>query len=271
MSLFGAMFSGVTGLRAQSQSLSIISDNISNLNTIGYKATVNDFSTLVTNQVSSTSYASGGVLSHPKQLIDRQGLLQASDSPTDIAISGGGFFVVNTNQAGGAAGISLFTRAGSFVTDLNGNLLNTGGFYLQGWPTDANGVVMTGLDTSTTQDLQTVNVNVIKGSATATSKIDIGANLPAAAANGTTENTNIVIYDSLGIAHNLGLVWTKAGPNQWDVVTSAPPGSAQITLNNATGQPYAASGRLDFNAQPADGDTIVVDGKTYEFDSGGLR
>jgi len=269
MSLFGAMFSGVTGLRAQSQSLSIISDNISNLNTIGYKATVNQFSTLVTNQVTSTSYSSGGVLSHPKQLIDSQGLLQASESPTDIAISGGGFFVVNTNSAGGTNGLTLFTRAGSFVTDLNGNLVNTGGFYLQGWPTDANGDVLSGIDTSTTQDLETVNTNVIKGSASATTNIAIGANLPADATAGTTENTNIVIYDSLGISHNLGLTWTKSAANQWDITTTAPDGSAQITLNDSSGNPYAAAGRLDFSAQPADGDTIDIGGTTYEFDSGG--
>ena len=110
MSLFGAMFSGVTGLRAQSQSLSIISDNISNLNTTGYKATVNQFSTLVTNQVSSTSYSSGGVLSHPVQLIDSQGLLEASESPTDVAITGQGFFVVNTNSTGGTAGVPFLRK-----------------------------------------------------------------------------------------------------------------------------------------------------------------
>ena len=198
MSLFGAMFSGVTGLQAQAQTLSIISDNISNINTVGYKATVNQFATLVTNQITDTNYSSGGVLSHPKQLIDQQGLLQSSSSPTDIAITGGGFFVVNSNVAGGTNGVDLFTRAGSFVTDLNGNLVNTGGFYLQGWPTDSLGKVLPGIDTSTTQDLQTANVNVIKGSAQATTQIAVGANLPAAAANGQVENTNIVIYDSLG-------------------------------------------------------------------------
>lgn len=269
MSLYGAMFSAVTGLQAQSQSMSIISDNISNLNTVGYKSTVNEFSTLVTTQATDTAYASGGVLSHPRQLIDTQGLLQASSSPTDIAITGQGFFVVNTNSAGGTAGTDLYTRAGSFVTDLNGNLVNTGGFYLQGWPTDSLGKVLTGIDTSTTQDLQTVNVNVIKGSAQATSQISIGANLPASAATGQTENTNIVIYDSLGLSHNLGWTWTKAGPNQWNLNIAPPAGSANITLTDSSGNPYAASGRIDFSGQPADGDTIIIGGTTYEFDSGG--
>ena len=267
MSLFGALFSGVTGLRAQSQSLSIISDNISNLNTTGYKATVNQFSTLVTNQVSSTSYSSGGVLSHPVQLIDSQGLLEASESPTDVAITGQGFFVVNTNSTGGTAGVNLFTRAGSFRTDLNGNLFNTAGFYLQGWPTDSLGNVLPGYSTSTLDDLETVNVNAIKGSAQATSSISIGANLPAAAATGDSHNTNIVIYDSLGISHNLGLSWVKAGANQWDIGVSPTPGSALTTLRDSAGAAYASVGRLDFSGQPTDGETITIGGTTYEFDN----
>jgi flagellar hook protein FlgE len=175
MSIFGAMFSGVTGLRAQSQSLAIISDNIANMNTTGYKATVNRFSTLVTAQTTAIRYSSGGVLSHPTQLIDRQGLLESSESATDVAITGQGFFIVNTSATGGTAGLNLFTRAGSFTTDLNGNLLNTSGFYLQGWQTDAAGNILPGTSTSTLDDLQTVNVNVIKGSAQATTSIAIGA------------------------------------------------------------------------------------------------
>lgn len=267
MSIFGAMFSGVTGLRAQSQSLAIISDNIANLNTTGYKGTVNRFSTLVTAQATDTSYSSGGVRSHPTQLIDRQGLLEASESATDIAITGQGFFVVNSNAAGGAAGLNLFTRAGSFTTDLDGNLVNTAGFYLQGWQTDAAGNVLPGTSTSTLDDLQTVNVNVIRGSAQATTTLSIGANLPAAAAVGDTESTNIVLYDSLGISHNLGLTWAKAAANQWDIQITPPVGSAVVTIDDSAGAPYASAGRLDFSGQPSDGDTVVIDGVTYEFDN----
>ncbi|MGB8274851.1 MAG: flagellar hook protein FlgE [Alphaproteobacteria bacterium] len=269
MSLFGAMFSGVTGLRAQAQSLSVISDNISNLNTVGYKATLNQFSTLVTNQVTGTTYSSGGVLSHPVQLIDQQGLLEASESPTDVAITGQGFFVVNTNAAGGTAGVNLFTRAGSFRTDLDGNLFNTAGFYLQGWPTDSLGNVLPGLSTSTLDDLETVNVNSIRGAAQATSTISIGANLPAQATIGSSSNTNIVIYDSLGISHNLALNWVKSAANQWDIGVLPTSGSTLTVLRDSAGAAYAATARLDFSAQPADGDTVVIGGTTYEFDSGG--
>lgn len=94
MSIFGAMFSGVSGLAAQSQALAMISDNISNMNTIGYKDTKARFSTLVTSAASATSYAPGGVQSSPLALVDKQGLLQASSSGTDLAISGDGKSVV---------------------------------------------------------------------------------------------------------------------------------------------------------------------------------
>ena len=69
MSLFGAMISGVSGLNAQSQNLGVISDNISNLNTIGYKGTIGRFSTLVTESATDTRYTPGGVRFHPTALM----------------------------------------------------------------------------------------------------------------------------------------------------------------------------------------------------------
>src|SRR3972149_8980153 len=95
MSIFGAMFSGVTGLNAQSQALGMIADNISNVNTVGYKGTSANFSTLVTQAASQSSYTPGGVKTAPTQNISRQGLLQSTTSKSDIAIAGNGFFLVN--------------------------------------------------------------------------------------------------------------------------------------------------------------------------------
>ncbi len=130
MSIFGAMFSGVTGLHAQSQALGMIADNISNMNTVGYKGTSAQFFSLVTQAASKTRYTPGGVLASPAQGIDRQGLLQSSTSKTDIAVAGRGFFVVNQDDTG--TGQYLFTRAGAFNPDQNGNLVNTAGYFLQG-------------------------------------------------------------------------------------------------------------------------------------------
>ncbi len=115
MTLFGALTSGVSGLTAQSSAIGAISDNITNVNTIGYKGTQVDFQTLVTVQTSGTFYSAGGVQSKPRQDTGVQGLLQSSTSQTDIAISGSGFFVVNESNAPTLSNEFLFTRAGSFI------------------------------------------------------------------------------------------------------------------------------------------------------------
>jgi flagellar hook protein FlgE len=113
MSLYGALLSGVSGLRAQSQSLGTISDNISNVNTIGYKRSVAQFSTLVTGTSNTSTYFPGGVRASPRALVDQQGVLQTSTRATDVAILGNGFFVVKS--ADGASGEQLYTRAGSWA------------------------------------------------------------------------------------------------------------------------------------------------------------
>ncbi len=114
--IYGALFSGVTALNAQSQSMAALSDNISNVNTVGYKRTIARFSTLVTDTTSRARYSPGGVQATPFQQIDKQGLIQASSSTTDLAISGKGFFVVNTRSSQTASGATnVFTRAGGFT------------------------------------------------------------------------------------------------------------------------------------------------------------
>ena len=178
MSVFGAMFSGVSGLAAQSQAMAMIADNITNVNTVGYKETTARFSTLVTSAASATSYAPGGVQSSPLALIDRQGLLQASASPTDLAISGDGFFVVNELATPTATqGTYMFTRAGAFTADENGDLRNAAGHYLQGWVVDSSGNIPSNRSALTT--LAPVNILGLSGTATASTSVALRANMQA--------------------------------------------------------------------------------------------
>ena len=215
MSIYGAMFSGVSGLNAQSQSLATISDNISNVNTVGYKTSKAYFSTLVTGQTMN-NYSPGGVRSTPLYDIDRQGLLQSSASDTDLAISGQGFFAVTQSATPGATDIRYFTRAGSFQPDASGFLRTPTGYYLQGWATDPAGVP-TAADLSDMALLEPVQVNAVSGSARPTTSISLGLNLPASAAVAATETTAIQVYDSLGVAHDVTFTWTKLATNSWRV------------------------------------------------------
>ncbi|HEY5607913.1 MAG TPA: flagellar hook protein FlgE [Alphaproteobacteria bacterium] len=253
MSLYGAMFSGVSGLNAEAQSLGMISDNISNVNTIGYKTSSAAFSTLVTRQTVNY-YAPGGVRSQPVSQVDRQGLLQSSANATDLAVSGKGFFVVAANDAPTANDRRFYTRAGEFATDSTGYLKSPSGYFLQGWRTDATGTP-TATDTSTLTSLETIRVSSVSGNATPTSNLELGINLPASAAVGNVQTSYTQVYDSLGVAHTATLTFTKTATNTWRLqVTAAGAGTVD---EGAVGAGLGYSVNIVFNG---DGTPATFDG-----------
>ena len=276
MTLFGSLSSGVSGLSSQSSAMGAISDNITNVSTIGYKNTYVNFQTLVTKQTSSTFYSAGGVQSRPRQDTGVQGLLQASTSQTDISISGAGYFIGNEAAVPTISNEFVFTRAGSFFQDNEGYLRNTSGFYLQAWPTDAAGNVTPNNKSLTipnqnvisTDYLGTVNLNRVGGTAAATTSIAIGANLPTTDTQGVTHKTDVQFFDSLGNANSMSFVYTKtARDNNWDVTGNPPQGTEVLTLEDSSGNAFKSIGQLEFISRPADGASVVIEGITYEFDS----
>lgn len=300
MSLFGALTSGVSGLSAQSSAMGAIADNVTNVNTIGYKSTNVQFQTLVTAQVSLTQYSPGGVQSSPQTGVDVQGLLQASTAATDVAISGQGFFVVNEAAQPGVGDLFAYTRAGSFGVDSDGFLQNVAGWYLQGWPLQPAGNSTTGFATVTVgadtfikgyqdtdgttvaindnivsrDDLQPINLNTIGGTAQETTAIRLGANLPAGADVGDDHKANVVIFDTLGNSHNLELVFDKQAENAWGAALEAPEGSATIEMQgnddtDSSPDVFSAAGIIEFTGVPSDGEQIIIDGITFEFDTDG--
>jgi len=276
MSLYGALFSGVSGLTAQSSAMGAISDNITNVSTIGYKGTTVNFQTLVTKQTSSTFYSAGGVQSKPRQQTDVQGLLQASTSSTDVAMSGAGFFVVNQANVPGVSDPYLYTRAGSFIQDDQGYLKNSQGYYLQGWPTDAGGTVVpasaaltvTNQNIISSDYLESINLNRVGGTASATTNVAIGANLPSSDVAGATHKTDVQFFNSLGNANNVSINYVKtATGNQWDVSVAPPAGTAVATLYDTATTPlvYSSGGLIEFTAIPAATSTLTINAKTYTF------
>jgi flagellar hook protein FlgE len=239
MSLTAAMFSGVSGLAAQSTAMAMISDNISNTNTIGYKGTNAVFSTLVTESATDTSYSAGGVLVHPRAQVDQQGLITASDATTHMAVAGDGFFVVNTVPDPAVSGGNYtYTRAGTFEPDANGLLRNAQGYYLQGWEIDPDGNIPA--NQSDLAALSPVNITGLTGNAEATSTINLKANLSSDQAsfgagyvagdmaNGTTAPhfvRSFQVYDTMGSAHAITFNFLRTGsgvtPNEWTVEITA--------------------------------------------------
>jgi flagellar hook protein FlgE len=291
MSLFGALSSGVSGLTAQSSAMGAISDNITNVSTVGYKSTTVNFASLVTKQTSGTFYSAGGVQSKPRQDTGIQGLLQASTSSTDIAISGQGFFVVNEASEPTVDDAYLYTRAGSFFMDNDGYLRNTSGYYLQGWPVDAAGVVkpanpdltIANQNIVSSDYCSTVNLSRVGGTATSTEKVAIGANLPSDNVAGTTHKTDIQFFDSLGNANTMSIEYEKSGAdNEWLLRVEPPQGTTHITMEDSILSPkvYRSIGQLEFNKvdatgasrRPADGASMTIrEGSgtalTYVFDN----
>jgi flagellar hook protein FlgE len=243
------MFSGVSGLNAQSQSLAMVSDNISNVNTVGYKTSKAYFSDLVTGQTQN-NYAAGGVRSTPLYAIDRQGLVQSSANQTDLALSGQGFFVVTQTPNPTSTDVRYYTRAGSFQPDAAGYLRTPTGFYLQGWATDSAGVPTSPNPTDITT-LNPVRVNTVSGSARATTSIQLGLNLPASAAALDTETTQMQVYDSLGVVHDVTFTWTKNAANDW-TVTAAAAGATTVEEGAVgSGTPYSVNILFNGDGTPA--------------------
>lgn len=195
----------------------------------------------------------------------------------------------------------LIPGAGDFNIDDNGYLVNTGGFYAQGWsllPWDGNPnasvVNINGIDYMKAyydgngntvyindniidnRNLKPINLATIGGTATPTQQIKFGANLPSSDKIGAQQKVSALIYDSLGNASNLSLNFTKTSANGWDMSASVPSGAANSILygnsNTLDGTPdvYAAAGQLEFTSIPQNGSTISITdagtGKTYTFE-----
>lgn len=237
MSLIGAMYTGVSGMMAQSQSIATISDNIANVNTIGYKSAKTNFSTMVTGSNFSSFYMPGSVASNPSRRIDLAGAIQPSGSNTDISIQGNGFMVVNKAASPSSSDSQfLYTRAGSFVPDADGYLKNVAGYYLQGWPTDVNGTPQV-TNTGVLEQLQTINVNPINGIARPTKNVKMSANLPSQIAPtdpNATQTAAIHVYDSLGAGHDLLLRFTKSDNVTWNLTVTATDGTITQDVSGGT-------------------------------------
>jgi flagellar hook protein FlgE len=176
MSINSAMQAGVTGLAANSAALTQISNNIANVNTTAYKRVTSDFQDIVTGSSASSTFNAGGVKAAFRQTVSTPGELAATNSSLDLGIDGQGFFVVsNSADLNAAQKNVLFTRDGSFQPDKTGCLVNAAGFYLQGWPVNADGSVST--DSSDLSKLQPINISNIGGTAEATTQVAINANL----------------------------------------------------------------------------------------------
>jgi flagellar hook protein FlgE len=272
-----SLFSAVSGMSANGTALSVISDNVSNMNTIAFKASRVSFGDVLS-QTLGTSQIGRGVLVNDVSPRFTQGSFESSPNVLDLAIDGDGFFIVEEGND------RFYTRAGQFSIDKEGYIVNPEGKRLQGYLYSASGVATSGLGD--------INVASLNSPPNATSLAQIIVNLdsresiPPAFDVSDPDNTSnfsssITVYDSLGNGHVIDLYFRKdtesATGNTWEwfaVVNASDSASgvteiqAQGTLtftNNGELDSESAityplpSGGFDFNGGAAPGQVIDFD------------
>lgn len=290
MSILSSLYSAVAGLGAHGKAIDVVSDNIANVNTVGYKSGRGRFEDVL--GVTAANASVNGSSGQGSQLagidhLHTQGALLGTGVTTDLAIKGDGFFVVEGNFQG--VDNTYYTRAGQFGMDANGALVNPQGLRVQGYLADAAGNIGSSLGDIAVPATSTVPPNP---TTTATINVNLDSNsTPPAAFDptdpGNTSNysTSIAVYDSLGGAHNVDIYFRNSGAGTWEwhalvdggELTGGTAGVAQETASGTL--TFTTSGALDTEATIASdfdflgatqnqaiafdfGDAITTDGGT---------
>ncbi len=257
-----ALNQALSGIVAAQSQLNVISNNIANAGTTGFKGSRAEFADVfsVTGlNLAATAVGSGARLTGVEQQFT-QGDVQTTNNSLDLAISGNGFFAINNGD-----GVS-YTRNGDFHRDAATGFVETqDGSRLQVYAPNGAG----GFDTSSLSNLQ---LNTAQSNATATSAISITANLPSSAtvptvtpfnpsdANSYNNATSLTIYDSQGGAHQATVYYVKTANNTWNAnlyIDGSSAGTQQVTFNTSGQLVTPANGNLSFTpTQPTNGATF---------------
>ncbi len=244
MGLYGIMNTSVSGMNAQANKLSTVADNISNANTVGYKRYKTGFSTLV-GAGSGSGHESGIVNTNIIQTVRQQGAFNFTSKSTNLAINGNGFFQVQDKEGG-----TYFTRAGDFVLDKNGEMVNAGGYKLL---SEGGQPVQVDLNTPVWQASTTGELGV-----NLPSNADVRTGAGAGLVDGNYHfKTSISAYDQNGNLVKVDVVYTKTA----EVKDPTDPTNTRIL-----------SSSWKVQAVDKDGNNISgagVDGITLEFNGDG--
>jgi flagellar hook protein FlgE len=243
-----SLFTAVSGMNANGTALSVIGDNIANMNTAAFKGSSVSFGDVLSQSIGDAQIGRGVLVEEVKPGFT-QGAFESSTNVLDMAVDGDGFFIVK-NQ-----GDTFYSRAGQFSVDKTGYVVNSNGKRLQGYQYTPAGVG--------TSVLGDINVSSLNSQPSATTNVDISVNLDSSSdikaafdvSNpDTTSNysTSITVYDSLGNSHLINVYFRKATEAatgntwEWYGVTDAADSTSGSTEIQANGTlTYTNGGALD--------------------------
>jgi len=239
--MFSSLASAVSGMNASSVAMSVVGDNIANVNTPAFKSNASSFANVMYQSLEGGvgGEVGSGVSFEGTVPFWSQGAFESTSNPTDLAINGSGFFQLRHTD-----GTVAYSRAGGFTFDVNGNLINSQGMFVQGYEIDrATGALQNIVD------INAPGLTILSPQATSTLSMDI--NLDASAATGDQFRTSISVYDSLGNALPLEIKFTKQALSvpapvplvtTWQAEASVPPAFAgagsSVTIGGAATQNF---------------------------------
>jgi flagellar hook protein FlgE len=235
--MIGSLFAGISGLNANATAMTVIGDNIANVNTTAFKGNRSSFANVLSQSLGGSlgNDIGRGVEFWGTSALWTQGSLENTGSATDLAINGKGFFIVND-----PSGASFYTRAGQFNLDENGDMVNPDKYIVQGYEIDASG------NLGNLTDISIPGERVSPPQPTQNFTFDI--NLDAGAAIGATYSTSQSVYDSLGNAIPLTLTFTKTDPavtpRTWTVAGTVPAPNGPVALAGGTSFTFDTSGNM---------------------------
>jgi flagellar hook protein FlgE len=224
--------------------MDVIANNISNVNTVGYKASRVSFEDIMSQTMRGAAAGTTTLGSiNPAQvglgmtvagidILQTQGNRQTTGKVTDMAIDGDGFFIMANGSQ------QFYTRDGAFDTDTSGSLVNpSNGLKVMGWQADAKGNI------DSTQAATAITIPIgQRTTAQASSSGSLRGNLNASAAVGDTSSTTMTIYDSLGVAHSILLTFAKTAANAWSWTASADPADTSCTTTSTGTLTFSSDG-----------------------------
>ncbi len=259
--MIGSLFAGISGLNANATAMTVIGDNIANVNTTGFKANRSSFANVLSTslQGSGGNNIGRGVTFWGSTPSWSQGSVENTANATDMAINGRGFFMVNDQS-----GQTLFTRAGEFAFDRNGDLRNPDGLSVQGYQ-----VTAVALDGTLTLGA-IMNIGVPSESTSppvATDEFTMDINLDAGAALTDTYSTSQVFYDSLGNAVPVTFTFTRAAAvapatATWNVAASIPASAGTGAAVSVPSIGFNANGNMIVPAADATVTLTLTNGAT---------